>query len=275
MKMKNSLPAILVLLCGLAIGRAQPPDTEDGWSFEVGGGFIYSPAFSGSSDYQLKAVPAVRVTYGDVFFASVWEGAGYRLLQGADWSAGPLVKMDFGRDADGNSSFKIAGKRSTALRGFADIDNTMQVGAFLKGRMESWSGGVEILQGVNGHEGLTAEFSLNFRTDLHMRDDREGAPLILATGPRMMWGGADYNTAYYGVSSTDAFNTGLPAYRAGSGLVSAGWGVTGVQPLSRRLTLIAMLNYTRLVGDAADSPLVQQRGDANQWMTGVFLSYKL
>jgi len=268
--------SILIVVGGIGMTAAESPRTPAGWSVDVGGGVLYAPAFSGSEDYQLMAVPALRVTYGDTFFASVGDGVGYTMLAKGNWSAGPLVKYDFGRESDGKSPFRIAGKRSTALTGFADVDGTVQAGAFLKGKWDVWSGSLELLQGLNGHEGLTAELGFEYSANLRpTRGDRFVPPLIFATGPRVSWADADYTSTYYGVSARDALGSGLPVYRAGVGLKSAGWGTTLVQPLSGRLTLVAILNYSRLLGDAVDSPLVQQRGSADQVVAGVFLSYKL
>jgi len=39
------------------------------------------------------------------------------------------------------------------------------------------------------------------------------------------------------------------------------WGITGA------------LRYTRLLGDAADSPLVEDEGDENQLLLGLLVSY--
>jgi MipA family protein len=268
--------SILAIVGGTVLTGAESPQTPAAWSLEVGGGVLYAPAFRGSEDYQLMAVPALRVTYGDSFFASVGDGVGYNAVRTDTWTAGPLVKYDFGRESDGENPFRVAGKRSTALRGFADIDGTVQAGAFLKGERDAWSGRLEILQGLNGHEGLTAELGLDFSANLRQpTSDRFVPPLIFATGPRLSWADADYTSTFYGISARDALASGLPAYRAGAGLTSAGWGVTLVQPLNKQLTLVAVLNYSKLVGDAGDSPLVQQRGSVDQVVAGVFVSYKL
>jgi outer membrane protein len=40
------------------------------------------------------------------------------------------------------------------------------------------------------------------------------------------------------------------------------WGLTG------------RLGYKRILGDAADSPLVENRGSADQFTSGLFLSYR-
>ena len=72
-----------------------------------------------------------------------------------------------------------------------------------------------------------------------------------------------------------AENAGLPVYTATSGLVSAGWGLNVIGSLEGDWSMVGLLRYERLLGDAADSPLVRQRGRADQLTGGLFLSLRL
>ncbi|MCF7688369.1 MAG: MipA/OmpV family protein [Cephaloticoccus sp.] len=257
------------------LGRAQPTKAAEGWSVSVGGGAIWAPAFPGSNDYQLMVVPDVRVNYGEVFFASVDKGIGYNLINNESWVAGPVAKVDFGRKADGDSTFRVAGSKSNALIGFQDLDATMQVGAFVSHRSAGWTTKLELVQALGGHEGLTADVSLEYLMNLSESGNRNGPPLLFATGPRLRWADANYTNAYFGVTVRDALATGLPAYRTSSGVNTLGWGAAVVRPINRQLSFIAFAGYDRLLGDAADSPLVQQRGSENQFSLGLLLAYKL
>lgn len=265
----------LLALISLVSASAQPAGNQEEWSVSIGGGAIWAPAFSGSSDYQLMLVPSIRVNYGDTFFASVEQGIGYNAVNTSEWTAGPLIKFDFGRDADGESPFRIAGSKSTALIGFKDVDSTVQAGAFASYRVDAWSAKIELLQGVNGHEGLTGKLSLDYKMRLGSSDGRQGPPVFVSTGPRLSWGDADYTNTYYGITAVDSLATGLPAYRASGGVTSLGWSLSMVRPVSRELSVIIFAGYDKLMGDAADSPLIIQRGSEDQFSTGVFLSYKM
>gem|GEM_PF-5292165 len=88
----------------------------DEWEFALGGGFIGGPSYLGDDDYQLSAVPYLRVAYGERFFASQPEGAGYKLVDTDSWEIGPLLKYRFSRDEDGDRAFRIAGSESDDLR---------------------------------------------------------------------------------------------------------------------------------------------------------------
>lgn len=253
---------------------AQPNKEAEGWSASVGGGAFWGPAFSGSSDYQLMLVPSIRLNYNDTFFASVEQGMGYNFAVNSDWVAGPLIKFDFGRKADGKSPFRVAGKKSTALKGFRDIDSTMMAGGFARYNRDSWSAKIELLQGLSSHEGMVADLSIDYKARFGGSEAQPGPPVFIATGPRFRWANENYNNAYYGITTADSLATGLPAYTAGGGVTSIGWGLALVMPLTREWSLLGFAAYTRLLSDAADSPLIVQRGSENQFIIGGFLNYK-
>ncbi len=276
---KPRLIRIFLLVPMLALGRlastaaAQPP--ASGWSVAVGGGMLVGPAFPGASDYQLMVVPSLRVRYGEKFSASVEQGITYALLDTGDFSAGPLLRVDFGREANGKSLFRVAGKKSTALTGFADVPTTLQAGVFVSHRFDHWVSRLELLQGVNGHEGFTGTLSTNYAVTPAGPSGRGAPAYVFTTGPRLHWGGSSYNDAYFGVSPEAARLSGLKTYRAGSGLTSAGWSANYVRPIDRRWSLVIFGGYERLLGDAANSPLVREKGSKHQTRSGVFVSYTL
>lgn len=263
------LIALVVPALAPVLSAQERPPVE-GWNYAAGAAMLWAPAFPGSDDYQLMVVPSIRVSYGEVFFASVEQGIGYNLVNESGWVAGPLLRFDFGREASGKNPFRVVGKRSQGLRGFEDVDFTFQGGFFVGHESGPWSARAELLQGINGHEALTGDLSLDYKTVLPGR--QPGSPVIFSTGPRLRWADADYADAYYGVSPRAAAATGLPVYRPDAGLVSLGWGATVVKPLRNRWALLVLAGYNRLMADAADSPLVRERGSRHQLMTGLVLS---
>jgi len=258
----------------VATKAAQPINEADGWSTSVGAGAIWGPAFSGSSDYQMMLVPDIRVAYGDTFFASVGQGIGYNFEVNSEWVVGPLIKFDFGRDADGESTFRVAGGTSKALIGFEDIDSTVLAGGFARYDRDMWSAKVELLKGMNGHEGMIADLSIDYKARFGGSEAQPGPPVFIATGPRLRWANDDYTNTYYGITAADSLGSGLPTYTAGGGIASIGWGASIVMPINQKLALIGFAGYDKLMGDAADSPLIVQRGSENQFSTGAFFSYK-
>ncbi|MFZ9682395.1 MAG: MipA/OmpV family protein [Cephaloticoccus sp.] len=258
-------------MASLAVAQPERAD-ESGWSFEVGGGILTAPAFPGADHQQVMLVPDVRAAYGERFSASIAQGARYTAWAAYGWAAGPLATVDFGRDADGDSPFRIAGDEATELTGIHEVDAAVQAGAFLRYETETWSAEAVLQRALGGHEGLVLDLSLDRSWRLTTAG---GLPLIVGTGPRLRWASADYLEAYFGLTAADAAASGLSRFQPGAGLVSAGWGLQVVRPVSRRAAIIAFLAAERLLGDAADSPLVSRRGDANQLSAGIFFSYRL
>lgn len=104
--------------------------------------------------------------------------------------------------------------------------------------------------GVVGHESWVGELGADaiFRPS----DD-----WTVTVGPRVLWGADDYTSTYFGVTPAEAGLSAFPAYAPGSGIVSAGIEVGAQYELSQNWYLDGTLAWNRYVGDAADSPIVQ------------------
>ena len=97
--------------------------------------------------------------------------------------------------------------------------------------------------------------------------------VTLAGGAAATYGSGNYMDTYFGVTPEDSLASGLPVYRAGAGARDVrGW-IVGTLHLSPRWHVGAGFLYARLLGDAADSPIVDERGNANQWIYGAGALY--
>lgn len=250
-------------------GSKQPPEQQDDWKFTLGAGVMYMPAFVGSKDYQLIAMPNIKLEYKDRFFASPLE-TGFNIIDSEEWRAGLIMKFDFGRSEDDDNPFRIAGKKTSALRGMGDLDATPELGGFVEYKHEPFSYALELRQGVSGHEGLVGEMSVNYTGFT----EQFGKPIMYAFGPRATFADSTYNNAYFGINSSQSTNSGLARYTADSGLVSYGISAFAVMHISDSISLGVFGGYDRLGSEAADSPLIKERGEENQFMGGIRLSYE-
>src|SRR5262249_48175153 len=102
------------------------------------------------------------------------------------------------------------------IGGLHIIDTTIQLGGFA----EYWvtpflRTRVEVLQGVNGDEGLL----VNFMGDFVYRP----SPVWQFTvGPRLVVVDDQYNQQHFGVTPLESVRAGLPVFNAGGGLESVG-----------------------------------------------------
>jgi len=246
------------------------------WTLGVAVAPLYAPVWQGSRDHALSIFPDLRLNYRDVVFASLPDGLGWNIVNRDGWKLGPLVKPRFGRSENtGGSPFVLTGK-SDALRGFGNIGFAAEPGAFAQ---FGFAGGkarvrAEVRHGFGGHDALVSDLILGW-------SDRFGTPgpgqWFWSVSGRATFGGRSYLQTYFGVSPAQAAATGLPAFRASSGLVSTGLAASLTRPLGRtgkRGIVTLFGGYERLADAAADSPLIRERGDRNQLSVGLSYGYR-
>lgn len=258
--------ALYTALCVLpSLATAQQPPQKD-WRVSVGAGPVVTPAFVGSDDYYLLAVPNVRLNYKDTFFASFEEGVGYNAINKNGWRAGPIFRWQMGREEDGDNFFRVAGDETNALRGLGDVDDTPELGGFVEYTWATWSAKAEVRQGLGGHDGAIG--------DVSMRYTNHSGHTVYGLGPKMRFVSDDYNDAYFGVNAAQSARSGLSQYSPEGGLLSYGLNGFVRHPFSEALSVTGFAGYDRLAGDAADAPLVEERGSENQFMLGATLNYE-
>jgi outer membrane protein len=252
-----------------ADGPPAPKDLE----IRLGAGTLYAPAFLGAKQYQELAIPELKVTYKDAFFASEEDGIGYNIFSQDGWTAGPIGRVAFERPEDGRNPLFIGGTRTTALRGLGTVNTTFEGGAFIEYLWDSLSTRLELRKGIDGHEGVIGSISARYSGDLHDLFYTEGPPLIVAAGPHTSFADSRYEKAYFGVDGVQSAGSGLPRYTPNGGPLTYGADATLILPITYEIAATFLANYDRLAGDAAQSPLVRLRGSPDQTTIGLIVSY--
>lgn len=265
-----AIPLLAILGTGNS-AWAQDRAEQQGWGLTLGAGALHSPIYEGDDASRLSLLPSIQLQYGERFSASVENGARYRLVDAPNFRAGPIARLKFSRDDDGDGTFAVAGDGTEDLRGLGDVNASIEVGGFVDYEIGPLTLSAEGRQAATGHESFVADFAVQWRG----RGNAFGPPMFWSFGPRMRVVGDEYVETYFGVNAAQAAASGLPQYVGRGGVHSYGVGASVVTPLSERLAVIAFAGYDRLTGDAADSPLVTQRGSEHQTSVGVFLSYKI
>ncbi|WP_235031486.1 MipA/OmpV family protein [Geminicoccus flavidas] len=98
-------------------------------------------------------------------------------------------------------------------------------------------------------------------------------PWTFSGGPRAVWGNAAFMQDRFGISPAAAARSGLAAFDADAGFGSVGMTLAVSYALSPSWTVTLYDTYGRLVGDAAESPIVTTIGSRNQNVLGVSLEY--
>ena len=100
-----------------------------------------------------------------------------------------------------------------------------------------------------------------------------GRAFTLSAGLATTYGSQGYTSTYFGVDGRDAAKTGLSKFKADAGFRDVRMNVSGIVSFSPHWHLGAGVIYSRLIGDAADSPVVEDRGSPDQFYGFVGLAY--
>ncbi|MFZ4858402.1 MAG: MipA/OmpV family protein [Desulfuromonadaceae bacterium] len=250
--------------------ESEANEIQKEWKISAGAGLIVAPAFTGAKTYNLLAVPDVRVTYKDLFFANVKDGVGYALIHSGGWRVGPVVTYTFSRsEKDGGSPFRVAGGSSNALQGLGDVPGTVSLGGFVEYSLKPYKVKLNLHKGITGHEGVVGDAGISYGGAL----THNGPPLIYSFGPHIKFGDQKYVNAYWGISPEQSLRSGLEPYHADGGITAYGVNFFAMVPWTKAVSISVIAGFDRLAPPVANSPLVRVRGSENQALGGLFLSY--
>lgn len=219
----KKLALILALL-------ASPLQAQD-FSFDLGLGASYAPSYPGADSHD----------------ASPW-----------------LILRDGGRDTGAAQdrqglsfapSLRLIGKRDegdhASLAGMGDINRAVELGAGIRYGIGPVTTYGTLRKGFDGHDGLAGEVGLRHRLNVSDR-------LTVWSSLFLGYGDSDYSSTYFGVTSDQA-NAARPEYSPGGGFHSATARLEARYAITEDTALLGEVQYGRLVGDAADSPIVQDK----------------
>jgi outer membrane protein len=232
----------------------------------IGIGVGSTSRYSGADESVTIGTPAFRYQFKDSQRYVDWFGplGTANLIDSSQWQFGPALNVRGGRkDAD-----------DAAVEKLGEIDPTVEGGLFAS---HTWTG--------QGSIPYRLRLGATVLTDLGDRYSGTNtslfASLWLPVSQTVLLGGgltaslvsADFNRTYYGVSTSGSAASGLPTYKPDGGLRQwSAWQAVMVR-LSPEWALGAGVFYQRLVNDAADSPIVRDHGDRNQWTFGLGIAY--
>ena len=244
-------------------------DEEEGPFISIGWGVDYSPEDEGSDQYEFgyELIPAVSVENLYGFSLSLAE-ISYDLYgfedeeTGVSFSLTPSIAFSEGRDDD-------IGSGNNQINNLDEIDEGVDIGGSIGIGYGPLNGDITITQEVaDGHGGLQIIPSIG--TDFAFLDDR----LFVSPALSAAWADGQYMETFYGVNAAQAANTGLDEFDADAGFRNVSLELGSGYALTDSLVLNASVSYTRLVGDAADSPIVEGvGGENNQFAVSAGVTY--
>jgi len=260
---------------------AEVPDNTvfDGDFLSVGVGVAYGPSYSGSDDYTAFVLPIVQGSYGGIDINPRPGGIALDLVadaeDGPSFSAGPVVRLRRDRvDAEDIED------RIVALYG--ELDTAIELGATVGvsfpavlNPYDSFSANVDAAWDVAGaHGGMTVSPSVTYFTPL----SRAMAASLSLNASFVDDDFADYYYSVVSINSLVPDEDLLPGFEADGGLEKLGANLLLAYDLDGDLTngglsLVGIGGYSRLVGDAADTPFTRLRGDADQFLLALGIGF--
>lgn len=253
------VPAAVLL--AMAGGEALARDT--GLRAGVGAGVL--PEYEGSGNYRPIPLLSARLQNGPYYVRLQGPRLEANLVPSEILSMGPLLNLRFERDDVENDQVDALSRVGYALEAGAFASARFPVGGTSR---QALTLRMDFLHDVTGvHEGYLASPSVEYTAVI-----RPGVVASLTLSGTYAGGG--YTETYFTITPSGSAASGLPVFRADSGIKDAGLGLDVRYRLSKRLGLVALARWTRILGDARESPIVDRVGDPNQIFGGLLLSWR-
>lgn len=229
------------------------PESDVDLVIELGIGGSVGTKYEGSDDILFSPMPIIDFDY---------------LRLPGLFDIGSLEPEDGGFSF--GPAFEFSGERKASdfddLEGLEDVDATYQAGLGIGYEWRNAEIFGEARYAFGGAEGFVGEFGAKAIL-------RPVETLELRAGPFATLASADYMDTYFGVTPEEAANTGfrLAAHDASGGFKSVGVSGTARYEFRPDWFLNADASYSRLVGDAGDSPIVDV-GSEDQFTFGLGIS---
>lgn len=279
-----AISALLLCTAAPAFAQDAPADSADptdGTVFDgdwltVGVGAAYGPSYEGSDDNVVFPAPLAQGSVGGFDFGARGPGLYVDLIRDGDsdsnvkFIAGPLLRVRLDRHTKiKDPVVKLLGKRDIAVEvgatagvSFSKVLNDydlLTISSDIQWDVAGAHGGRLITPAVSYSTPLSKAIFTNLTVSATNVDGKY----------------ADY---YYSVDPAGSLASGLPVFNAKGGWKSYGASLLAGFDLSGDITdggwaLFGLASYNRLTGDAKRSPVTSIRGDADQWLFAVGISY--
>lgn len=251
---------VAALVATAAALSALPAAASENW---IGAGLTVRPNYDGGEQTVVAPVPLFGLRFGPAF-ARVDRGipeAGLRYQLTRGLSVGAQIAYEAGRDVDAGDFPRN--------RGIANFGASASYGLFLQSDYLAF-GALPFSWVLRYRQAAESGRGSNLDLNLLVPVYGQGAWRV-ALGANVTWSSTDQLRQYFGVNAAQAVASGLPLYAPKAGVRAASVRALGEYSLTPNWFLTGSLELRTLMGEAADSPLVQRR----ESLIGVFgLGYR-
>lgn len=253
-----------------------PPDNvyDDTW-ISIGVGAGLGASYSGSDDYVVFPAPLIQGKIGGVRISPRPAGLALDLIDSSDsdgpnFDLGPSFRLRSDRaDQIADEVVELAGELDRAF----EVGVTAGVGLpKLLNPFDSLTLSVDTRWDVAGaHSGMVVEPSVTYFTPLS-----RGIAASLSVSAQ--YADDSFNDYYYTVDAVQSAATGLAPYQADGGFNSLGTNLLLAVDFDGNLqnggfSAVVIGGYSRLIGDAKDTPYTSVRGSADQFLGALGIGY--
>jgi outer membrane protein len=234
--------------------------------FTIGLGGGIAPDYEGSDEYE--AVPNWLFSADDLYHPDTY----FRV-------AGPTLRSNFVPDPHfraGLNGLWVPERDDVENNQVDDLDSTdtaLLLGPsigwdFLAEPTRSLTTSIDLLYDVANSNGFLVTPKLSYFDALPQSRFSYGAELSTT------WASDDYMSEQFGINANNAAKSGLDQYSADESFKDVSVGVNGNYRFTDKWSASLALQYKRMVGDAEDSPIVDDAGDANQFIAAATINFK-
>lgn len=224
----------------------------------LGLGVGMAPDYEGSEDYTAVPLVFARVGWGDGDYVML-KGTQLRWnLMDDQFEIGPLVQYRMERDDVDNNQ----------VDAMKDIDDAVEAGFFVTGRSGPWSATLEFAADVSDtHDGFLITLGGDYKQTI-------SDAFKITYGLSTTYASDDYMETYFQVDAGNRGTSTLPNYDADGGIKDISLNVAADYRFNDKWSLVGNVGYKHLLGDAADSPIVDDEGSEGQLFIGAMGVYR-
>jgi outer membrane protein len=228
---------------------ADTPDAATTTSIAIGAGVERLPSYLGAATHKTYPVPYLDINWHDQVELSTTDGLIVDLLHREHWHGGLVGTLMWGRSTRDLGALAIrVNTLNTTLQGgtYLEYSFTKSVTAGIRWRHDVQSTGAACGD-------VYAEFDLPAPGFVQHSVKLDALAMNRSAMRR-----------YFGISPEVASALGTPSYQPDGGFVSVAATYQLFIPFSKQLGISFAIDWSRLRGAAAQSPLVRQFGSRNQ-----------
>lgn len=258
--------------------QPSPPIDVNRETITVGAGVATIPSYEGADNNRIVPVAAGRGSISGFNFSTT----GARLFvdvvrdsrdgDGMDFQLGPVVGFNAfrtNRKSINDRQVEALGELDTAIElgGYVGLAKT----GIITSDYDVLAVNVSVARDVAGaHDSYTITPAVNYGTPLSTK-------AFVGIAASASYAGGGYNRYYFGVSQPGSLASGLPVFTPGSGWKNYSLSALGTHAITGDLlggiSVVGGISYSRLLNDAARSPIVSLAGDRDNWYGAIGLAY--